>query len=305
MTAALSVVRIGPVAAEILNQDGDAEIAAVFDRSATVMTEHGFITLGGELLGNGPLNVLLSQSVGPLDWLRLGITREAKGKIAGGRLLIGKNFAIPCARAPVWHPPPWATASRAALIQSLAAVRANDNAYWPSEGLSRLVIGGRPDTSDRSAKAAAPILVDLVRMLPPAIATERAAPALVRAATLLVGLGPGLTPSGDDLLGGLFLTLSALNRTALRDALWDGLAPEMDLLTTGFSGAHVAAAADGLAAERVHLALNALLTHDAATLPGHLDALRAIGHCSGCDTLAGIVLALDAVLAADRPVQAR
>ncbi len=298
MRAALNVVRLGPVAAEILSHNGDAEVAAVFDRSATIMTQHGFVTLGGELLGNGPLNVLLSQSVGVLDWLRLGIAREAKGKVVSGRLHIGDTCALSCATAPVWQPPPWVTPTRAGITQSLAAVRAKDHTYWPSEGLSRLVITGRADTSDRSAKAATPIFADLVRLLPPAIATECATPALVRAATLLVGLGPGLTPSGDDLLGGLFLTLSALNRTILRDALWDGLAPEMDLLTTGLSGAHVAAAADGLAAERVHLALNALLTYDAASLPGHLDALRAIGHCSGCDTLAGIVLGLDAALAA-------
>jgi Protein of unknown function (DUF2877) len=298
MTAALRIVRIGPVAAEILARDGDAEVAAAFERSATIMTPHGFITLAGEPLGDGPLNVLLSGNPGPLDWLRLGITREAKGKIVHGRLYIGDTFALTVTGGSIWQPPAWPTATRGAIGRSLAAVRSLETGYWPSEGLSRLVIAGRPDVSDRSARAAQPIIADLVRMLPAAIATEVASLTLQRSATLLVGLGPGLTPSGDDFLGGLFLGLSALGRTRLRDALWDAILPEIDLLTTGFSGAHLAAAADGMASERVHLALNAMIAHDASSLPAHIAAVHAIGHSSGCDTLAGIVTSLDASLAA-------
>jgi Protein of unknown function (DUF2877) len=177
-------------------------------------------------------------------------------------------------------------------------LRQLEPSFWPSEGFSRLVIAGRPDVSDRSARAAQPIITDLTRLLPKAMTTGDASPELVRAATLLVGLGPGLTPSGDDFLGGLFLSLSALGQTELRDGLWDALAPEMDLLTTGLSGAHVAAAADGLASDQVHKALNAILANDAAELPAHIAILRGIGHCSGCDTLAGIMTGLDAALAA-------
>ena len=298
MTAALTIVRMGPVAAEILHQDGEAEVAAVFERSAVIMTTHGFMTLGGEALGNGPLNVLLSAAVGPLDWLRLGIAREAKGRVQRGTLHIGDQFALASHASPVWQPPPWPQATRGAIKRSLVHLQEMDISAWPPEGLSRLIIARQTDGTDRSARAAAPTITDLVRMLPPAIASQRAAPALIRAATLLVGLGPGLTPSGDDLLGGLFLALTAIGRTTLRDTLWDALAPEMDILTTGLSGAHVAAAADGLGGERVHLALNALLSNDAALLPAHIASLRAIGHCSGCDTLSGIVLALTAALEA-------
>lgn len=298
MTAALKVVRVGPVAAEVLRRDADAEVAAVFDRSAVIMTAHGFITLGGEALGDGPLNVLLSAPLGPLDWLRLGITREAKGSVLGGTLHIADQFALSTQSAVLWQPPPWSAATRAPVTQSLTTLRTMQPAFWPPEGLSRLVIARQLDGPDRSARAAAPTIADLVRMLPPAIATERATPALIRAATLLVGLGPGLTPSGDDLLGGLFLTLTALGRTTLRDTLWTALAPELDILTTGLSGAHIAAAAVGLAGERVHLALNALLSNEPAALPAHIAALRAIGHCSGSDTLAGIVLVLSAALEA-------
>jgi Protein of unknown function (DUF2877) len=292
------IVRIGPVAAEILAHDGEAEVAAVFERSIVVMTQFGFVTLGGEQIGDGPLNVLLTPSPGPLDWVRLGLTRDAKGAVAGGRLHVGDTFALESATAPVWAPPPWPEFSRTRVAASVAFVRAHDVSFWPSEGLSRLVLAGAPDRSDRTARAAAPTVATLAKALPPALAARATNDDLLRAATLLVGLGPGLTPSGDDLLGGLCLTLSALGQTRVREALWDALAPEMDVLTTGLSGAHLAAAADGLAAASVHAAVSALLMHDAATLPGHMETLRGIGHSSGCDTLAGIVLALEAALAA-------
>ncbi len=298
MTASLHIVRLGPMAAEVLRHDGDAEVAAVFERSAIIMTQHGFVTLGGEALGNGPINVLLSQSVGPLDWLRFGITREVKGKVLGGTLHLGDQFAVQTGASSIWQPPPWALGTSQTIAASLASLRNLDPNYWPPEGLSRLVIADDKQGPDRSARAAAATIAELARLLLPAIASGQALPALVRAATLLVGLGPGLTPSGDDLLGGLFLTLSALNCTKLREALWNALAPEMELLTTGLSGAHVAAAAEGLASETVHLALNAMLANDAASLPAHIAVLRAMGHCSGSDTLAGIVLTLTAALEA-------
>ncbi len=298
MTNALFVLRIGPVAAEILGHDGDAEVAAAFDRSVVLMTARGFVTLGGEGLGDGPLNVLVSKSLGPLDWLRFGLTREAKGAVSGGRLIIGDRFALTTGGAPVWQPPPWPMVSPAGVGAALARIRRDDAAAWPAEGLSRLVIARAPERSDRSARAAAPTIAALAEHLGRALELGLSNDGLSRSATLLIGLGPGLTPSGDDLVGGLLLVLSALGKLRLRDALWEALVPELDLLTTGLSGAHLAAAADGLAAASVHAALNAILIGDVAALPDHIATLRGIGHSSGADTLAGIVLALDAALAA-------
>jgi hypothetical protein len=42
-----------------------------------------------------------------------------------------------------------------------------------------------------------------------------------------------------------------------------------------------------------------MLSGTLVALPGHLDALRSLGHSSGADALAGLVLALEAVVSAD------
>ena len=45
VTAALMPLRLGPVAADILRQDGDAEVAAVFERSCYVAAPRGFVCI--------------------------------------------------------------------------------------------------------------------------------------------------------------------------------------------------------------------------------------------------------------------
>ena len=298
MTAPLAPLRQGPVAAEILGNDGEAEIIAVFERCFYVAAPGGILCIGLEALGDGPLHVLLSAPSTPLLWPRLGVTREAKGWVRGRRLGIGPDLTLDLTALPEWHPPPWPMAATASIRAGLAEVRMLAAPRCPTEGLSCLVLAPGRTQRDRTAEAAAPLVHELQSALQHAIAISQVDARLIRLATLLIGLGPGLTPSGDDLLGGIFLALSALNQTKLRDRLWAALEPELEHLTVEISSAHLAAAADGLAAAAVHAALNALLSHDTATLPYHVQALGALGHSSGFDTLAGIVLTFDAALAA-------
>ena len=300
MTDAVDTLRIGPVAADILQHDGEAEVAAVFERSIYVAAPRGYVCIGTETIGDGPINVLVQARDGTLDWSRLGVTREAKGAVTGGTLHLGETYALRFGGAPVWQPPVWQTTSRVQLEQASPALRSAARPLCPAEGLSRLVFD-KAERGDRTAQAAAPIVASLRDALTACLTAQHCNADLGRAATLLLGLGPGLTPSGDDMLGGVFLVLSALGQTVLRDALWESLEDELELLTVGISAAHLAAAADGLGAASVHAATNALLAGDVAAFPGHLEALGRIGHSSGFDTLAGIVLAAEAALAAGLP----
>jgi hypothetical protein len=109
----------------------------------------------------------------------------------------------------------------------------------------------------------------------------------------LVGAGRGLTPSGDDALCGVLLTLragSAPSRsvTALADAV-----RAASRRTTGLSATLLRDAADGYAVPPVSRMLALLATTDdvAPAVCGVLD----IGASSGADLLAGVLGALDAL----------
>jgi hypothetical protein len=94
--------------------------------------------------------------------------------------------------------------------------------------------------------------------------------------TALVGLGPGLTPAGDDLLAGTLVTLRALDLRAAAASVID----RMDTTrTTPISAALLVEAAQGRAA-RPLLGLLRSLT-GSGEVDAALDGLLAVGATSG------------------------
>jgi hypothetical protein len=299
--AALPLARCGAIAREILADDGESEVIAVFERSFYLACPRGLVCIGIEI-GAGPINVELAPAaLGERhpSWLDLGAFPEAKGATAGGVAVIGDGLAIDVTSGVTWQPPPLPPFVRATVAASLGRLKATARDAAPVEGLARLVLSpaDAATTATPVSRAAAAPVRDLARELPRTINRATWSPDAVRAATLLVGLGPGFTPSGDDLLGGVMLALGAAGLAPLRDSLWQALEPELGHLTTPASAMHLSAAADGMAAAAMHALLAAILA-GAADLPDDVARVGRIGHTSGWDTLAGIVLGLEAVLGA-------
>jgi len=126
----------------------------------------------------------------------------------------------------------------------------------------------------------------------------------------LVGLGPGATPTGDDLLCGIAAALWRLGPgpggTAGRTALRAVLAAVPADATTPTSRAMLAHAAEGRFLEPLAVLARALGDR-AADLAAAAAALTRVGAQSGADLLAGAVAAGRAVIASGalRPVPLR
>jgi hypothetical protein len=161
----------------------------------------------------------------------------------------------------------------------------------PKEGLAQFLQSGIiPSTA--VAKAAQEPLQNLRAVLRSAIAGRETK---IDALLPLIGLGPGLTPSGDDVVGGALIALHLLGEGRARDALWAALRPHAKAATGDISFAHLEAAAEGFGHEIIHRIANALMSgHDDSR--EKLDAVHAIGHTSGWDALVGVVAALEAWL---------
>ena len=124
----------------------------------------------------------------------------------------------------------------------------------------------------------------------------------ITAAQQLVGLGPGLTPSGDDALSGVAAALHAVAHPAttwFTAALGD--LGDLDARTTFVAAAMLRYAVRGDVAERTHRLLAALLAPsddgDASTSAAIASAVHdtvAWGATSGSDLLAGVLVGLDA-----------
>lgn len=293
--ARLKVVRCGPIAHEVLAEDGDLYVLAVFERTFYLACPRGIVCVGSDDIGAGPINVEIAEPAGGIAGLRL--TPDLEGRIEHGVPFITETLALDLSNAAIWMPPaspamqPERVASALAKLHKIAMPN-----VLPRDGLARLVLTDKVSSSNASAQMAEGSIRDLKAHVPPALATGVLDEPLARAATLLVGLGPGLTPSGDDVLGGLMLALTASGHTNLRDALWDAIAPELDALTVPISAMHLSAAADGLAGAAMHALLDALLT-DSPDLEEKLATAADHGHTSGWDAVAGLVLGLEAILA--------
>jgi hypothetical protein len=105
----------------------------------------------------------------------------------------------------------------------------------------------------------------------------------------LVGLGPGLTPAGDDFIGGAMIALRAYGTNAGYPALADRIAawalPLAQERTNRISRAHLECAAAGDGHEALH---RYLVSFDRK----YYEQLARVGHTSGLDAAAGAVLAL-------------
>lgn len=115
------------------------------------------------------------------------------------------------------------------------------------------------------------------------------------AVSALAGLGDGLTPAGDDLLGGLALMLraqSSAHLAPLRGAVMPCLQR-----THPISAAHLREALDGRASAPALVALRGLLDSNDEAVE---TACAQLGHTSGWDMLAGMLLAATSDLGTTR-----
>ena len=115
---------------------------------------------------------------------------------------------------------------------------------------------------------------------------------IAEAGRRLVGLGAGLTPSGDDVLVGVTAALTALGDERARPLARSWARDAIGRTTVVAEAFHRHAAA-GAYSERLHDVLRAILTGPVAAIPAAVRTAAAWGATSGTDTLAGILMALD------------
>jgi hypothetical protein len=104
----------------------------------------------------------------------------------------------------------------------------------------------------------------------------------------LIGLGPGLTPAGDDFVGGAMIALRAFGNAELADRIAGWALPLAQKRTNRISRAFLECAAAGEGLEALHDLLGTFERK-------HLARLARVGHTSGLDAAAGALLALSAV----------
>lgn len=283
-----AITELGLLAEEALRGEGTGRVVAVFESSFYAVLEGRWVCVGLPYLGSGPLHVLCESR--PLCWPTVGTTVAVTGSI----LVIDNKPFVTFDGASMWKPelaPDW---THAGLQIGLGVV----DEFWPvgsvEEGLAAAGYVQLPTKPTPLVIAAAPGFVALDRIIIDAL--HERAPSSGDCVELvnLIGLGPGLTPSGDDLIGGALIALAALDLLNARDLLWRICREHLNR-TNDISRVHLQTAALGYGAAAMHAAICATMTGEVGRIERALAAVSAIGQSSGRDGFAGALIALRAV----------
>lgn len=283
-----AVIEAGVLAHRALRSGRRGRIAAVFDRSLYAVLDDCWICIGAKDLGSGPLHLLCTG---------LEPRRFSPGKgviIVDGTILVDDLPFAGLETASVWAPPPAPDWTLHSLRMGLMAVDEVWRFLPVEQGLAASGGARPPGRPSRLLTAAAPGLAAFKRLIEAGLRGQRCAARDYQGIVGLIGLGPGLTPSGDDLIGGALVALASLSRLATRDALWRACRAHLDR-SNEISAAHLRSAALGYAAAPLHEAVHATIAGQVDRIKPALWALSKVGHSSGLDAFAGALMVLRAV----------
>jgi hypothetical protein len=244
------ILQAGVLAQEFCAHGGGATVEAVFARSLYLRSGDEFLCIGEPDIGNGPLTL-----IGDIGLSGLALRPGQSAALSRRDLTIGA-LRLTLDRSETWRPAAWPPCPpRERLIEIRHVLR---------------------DRAEAGGLAWAPF----------------AQAARTRVARLglcgLIGLGPGLTPSGDDFLSGALATLDALGEREAHTAL--GRTVEESLSATSpLSAALLRAAVGRHVGEPLHRMVSSVLTGDVDTA---LATAGSVGETSGWDMLAGITRTL-------------
>ncbi|MQF69611.1 DUF2877 domain-containing protein [SAR202 cluster bacterium AD-804-J14_MRT_500m] len=242
------------------------------------------------------------------DFLTPPISQVKDGDLVttlGTNLYLGDVAIIRTDRAEIWSPP--SVSSLGSLDEILSAMRCLSSKLEkdiPKAGLSSVLIwtedlvnGVAPDQYGCDIVVSRSILglKDLVIGWSTADRDR-----ISRGVAQLIGLGPGLTPSGDDLLAGMLIALKQIQKinpefvgNAATEMLASEIAGHACTGTNAISSEMLCHAIKGNSICSVHCLLIGLLdSRSSSKTTKFARDLVSIGHTSGWDMLAGIFLGL-------------
>jgi len=264
------MVRAGAIGwrahAALTTSAGVATVIAPLSRSF-------YAEAAGELIWIGDADAMLH----PRAILATGIVVPA----VGARVSIAVDGVVP------WRPARAGIGSDAAAAGA-RALRAALGNFGPPRGLARVLMPDGNDDDDPVITRAAPH----VRALAAACAGDDPQGA-VDAARPLLGLGDGLTPSGDDFVGGVLFARHLLDGIA---ASWETtimrVVTDAGAVTHPISARLLADLAAGEGWAPLHCLASAMGAGDARATHRAAHMLTTLGNTSGWSLLGGVVVGL-------------
>jgi hypothetical protein len=291
---------VGTIASQALCTNGIGRVIAVFDRSFYVELDTGLVCVGGVDLPIGPLNIITTAPTN-MNWRASGVRVDDRAFLFEGHLRIGRRFRFDLTESAEWSPGGGTECWTARSVEhGLAGFREASSGCVPADGIGAFIHGDDISTTRNAVQEKArKRIISLRRWLTMTFSTpEISAEIKPYGLEGLLGLGPGLTPSGDDFLGGMMIAARSLGEVAVCRRLWDLVRPITVASGNRIVFAHLSAASKGTGGPGIHRAIEAIMIGQSGEFDSVVRDIGAIGHTSGWDTMAGVTRLLEAWLQA-------
>jgi len=297
---------VGKVVRTLCELNATGMVLMRFERCAYLQFNNQLTCFGLRTLGASTICGLFEQSV---EVLPENLTRGAKAQLCADGLLINNRHFFDMSRAQLYEP-----ISQAGYLNCEALLvqkRLLAQLHGPVAGLAPLLpylAESKCCTDALISAAESDHEVGIIALVLPAINRLsdqiRAACAVKNAAAngykfespafqKLLGAGPGLTPSGDDFICGVFAALYLSGRSDVAQSMWESIQNIAASLTTPVSVALLEQSAKGESGERLDAVVNAYINYPTTSADQFQRLVDQIGETSGWDWLVGFVLCID------------
>jgi len=292
----INAISVGSYALKILKDGAVGEVHSTFERAFNVLISGELVGIARRDVPNGPFNIITD--VEPNDSMQSLVDKGERIRVDGDLITFGKELTISLNGAEVWRPKHGVKKPIDIELakHNLSLVKVQGS--WRKEGFGQLVLHvenmiSGAQFNDRQLNQVSRSGLPNIKYLVSAVKSGDLE--LVRqSAKNLVGLGPGLSPSGDDLLAGFMVGLrwtvnsfngdvncvDEINRTIAHVA--EG--------TTMLGKQLLIRAAAGEVNEAVEGLLKAILAGQIEEVRTATEKVLAIGETSGVDSIVGILL---------------
>ncbi len=293
----ISIINAGLVVYSLYASRAVGRVLCVFNRSAYLQFNDRLVCLALHELGAGPLTAQLPKT---LTALPACVYPDAKVHFNASGLMFENGHVLSLHSAnqhdgvirSVTLMPDWAEA-----ISNL-----RNQLPLPHDGMARLFSEKAMDHS--LLNYTAPAVRSLLQQISAFIVMPLKQNAHFQFDTeqfiKLLGVGPGLTPSGDDFIMGVFTCLNLLQHDACVRRLWSAMRDDACGKTTMVSCALLELAANDEHSERMQTLIALLVRYPQSSQRSVAQALNGIGNTSGWDWFAGFSLCLEAITCIDK-----
>lgn len=279
---------VSPEASRWLAAVKSANVMHVFAKALNLIDPNDrVLSVVTPSIGPGPFALVVFRPEiemnGQIDFASL-VNAESVVKVSGDRLEVG-SVTIDTSGAEIWQPrPAWSVLSPDMLAPQVRGLWRLLQENAPSDSMAAMLVDRPSEAYHQIANNA---WAELAKGL-----KEGDLKLCKRGARALAGLGPGLTPAGDDFLMGIIYAIHSSRDYDSSQYLIDAISGTAAPRTTRLSAAWLAAASRGEASSDWHTFVEALVAGNTAEVEAAALSILPTGHTSGADALAGFLAAV-------------